>query len=102
MPTLSVTWEAETFDSEEQRKVGEGAHTGVLTTEHEAATEETPVLLEEVSGRVYQPGDLPPDTQLHAVIPSDAPMPGIVEQARRAGFLIDPGQLPSTPPPGQP
>jgi len=65
----------------------EDVHQGVLTTDHEESMDGVPVLVEEETGRVYQPGDLPPNTTLFLELAPDE-MPELVERARNAGFRV--------------
>lgn len=89
MSTLNVYWRAAGFVPEAQDKHQQkDVHTGVLTDEHDAATPEAPVLVEEVTRRVYTPGDLPPDTVLYV---EDHPgeLPAVAQKARRAGYAVE-------------
>jgi hypothetical protein len=89
MTTLNVYWKLHDFDAEQQQKrEGMNVRTGYLTDEHEAATPEIPVLVEERSFRVFRPDDLPPETVLYV---EEAPgdLPPLAEKARNAGFVIE-------------
>lgn len=98
MATMNVYWRMEDFDIEEQAKRERRVvHTGVLTDEHDQATAEVPVLVEERSNRVYRPGELPPDAVLY-IEDHPGPLAPVAEQARRAGFHVayagdDPGHV---------
>ncbi len=87
MPTLNVYWRAIKFDAEQQSKVAEDVRTGLLTTEHEGATEDMPVLLEDRSQRVYRAADLPPDTVLYAEA-APGGLPPLAERSVQAGFHV--------------
>lgn len=98
MATLHVYWRTADFDPDEQaRRRRQVALTGILTDEHDEATPEQPVVVEERSERVYCPGELPPDTTVYFE-DHPGPAPLLVEQARRAGYHIehaeaDPGMV---------
>lgn len=98
MPTLNVYWRTPDFDMEEQmRRERRVAHTGLLSDEHQEATAEVPVLVEERSDRVYRPGELPPESVLY-VEDHPGPLPALADKARRAGFQVkhaedDPGMV---------
>jgi len=87
MPEVEAYWRAPQFHSEEQAVTNDPVRTGVLTTEHEAADDETPVLVEEISARVYRPEDLPPDTTIFVEGPPGK-LPPIARLADRAGFVV--------------
>lgn len=98
MATHNVYWRVPDFDPEEQathqRRV---THTGLLTDEHDEATPEEPVLVEERSDRVYRAGELPPETILY-IEDHPGPLPQLAQKARRAGFRVeyagdDPGMV---------
>jgi hypothetical protein len=89
MATLNVYWRMADFDPEEQAKHERRVvHTGVLTDEHQSATTDQPVLVEEGSDRVYRPGELPPESVLY-IEDHPGPLPPLAEQARRAGFRVE-------------
>ena len=98
MATLNVYWRMPDFDPEEQDKHERRVtHTGVLTDEHDEATPEQPVLVEERSERVYRPGELPPESVLYYE-DHPGPLPPLAERARQAGFRVeyagnDPGMV---------
>jgi hypothetical protein len=98
MATLNVYWRTPDFDQEEQTKrEGRVTYTGVLTDEHDAATPQQPVLVDERSERVYRPDELPPESVLY-VEDHPGPLPPLAERARRAGFRVehaghDPGMV---------
>ncbi len=89
MANLMVYWRTPDFDPDEQakheRRVARG---GILTDEHDQATAEQPVLVEDRSDRVYLPGELPPESVIY-VQDHPGPLPPLVETARRAGFRVE-------------
>ena len=60
---------------------------GVLTTDHEDSVDGIPVLVEEESGRVYHPGDLPAETTLFVEL-APHEMAELVLKAREAGYRV--------------
>lgn len=89
MATHHVYWRSAGFDTEAQRRHSRhDVHTGVLTDEHEAATPEMPVLIEEISKRVYRPGDLAPNTVVY-VENHPGGYPPIAHRARLAGYRVE-------------
>jgi hypothetical protein len=62
-------------------------HTGVLTDEAEHASEEVPVVVEDLTGRVYLPGDFPAQTVLF-VESAPGALPAIAEAAAEAGYNV--------------
>ncbi len=89
MATLNVYWRMPEFDTEEQAKhEARVTHTGVLTDEHDEATAEVPVLVEERSNRVYRPGELPPESVLYFE-DHPGPLPPLAHVARDAGFHVE-------------
>lgn len=88
MSTLNVYWTSPGFEMDDQAAAARpDVRTGVLTTEHEAADEGVPVVVEEVTARVYRPGDLPPDTVLY-VEAAPGGLPPLAQLAREAGFKV--------------
>ncbi|MFG0289453.1 MAG: hypothetical protein ACF8CQ_14835 [Rhodopirellula sp. JB044] len=65
----------------------DAARTGVLTDEHQEVSDNRPVLVEDATGRVYRPADLPPDTRVVVSDPNHL-KDTIVDHAKRAGFEI--------------
>ncbi len=89
MAELYVYWRMPEFNPEDQAQHERGEiHTGVLTDEHESATAEEPVLVEERSDRVYDPAGLPPGSVLY-VEDHPGPLPLLAEMARRSGFRVE-------------
>ena len=88
MASVKVYWRAPKFDEEQQDRLDrENARTGVLTTEHSAADDDVPVLVEELTGHVYRPGDMPPDAVIYI---EDAPgFPDVARLAVDAGFRVE-------------
>lgn len=62
-------------------------HTGVLTDEADHASGEVPVVVEDVTGRIYMPGDLAPDTILYVESAPEG-LPAVAEAAVEAGFHV--------------
>jgi hypothetical protein len=62
-------------------------HTGLLTDDAEYATGDGPVVVEDLTGRIYLPDDLRPDTVLFIESAAGA-MPPIAEAARQAGYHV--------------
>lgn len=88
MASLHAYWRYPRFNRDEQRPDGErDVRTGVLTNEHQEALDDIPVLVEELTERVYHPGDLPPGSVIF-VETGSGEMPQLAKLARRAGFLI--------------
>lgn len=89
MAILDVYWRMPDFDVEEQAKRERRiTHTGWLSDEHDDATSDAPVLVEQRTDRVFRAGELPPETTLF-IEDHPGPMPPLAEQARRAGFMIE-------------
>lgn len=90
MPSVHVFWTERglNFDQDLEYALDEREiHTGVLTDEAEHASEEVPVVVEDLTGRVYLPGDLPPETILY-VESAPGGMPVIAEAAVEAGYKV--------------
>ncbi|KAA1258655.1 hypothetical protein LF1_11770 [Rubripirellula obstinata] len=65
----------------------DSTRTGVLTDEYESSSDQVPLLVEDVSGRVYRAADLPLGTEI--VIPEAAERHAdLVDRAKRSGFQI--------------
>lgn len=65
----------------------DSTRTGMLTDEHESSSDQIPLLVEDVSGRVYRAADLPSGTEI--VIPAAAERhDDLVDRAKRSGFQI--------------
>lgn len=61
--------------------------TGVLTDENDASSDQVPLLIEDVTGRVYRAADLPPGTDIE--VPDAANTHAdFLERAKRSGFQI--------------
>jgi hypothetical protein len=90
MPSVHVFWTEKglNFDEDSEYEIDEREiHTGVLTDGAEHASEEVPVVVEDLTGRVYLPGDFPPDTILY-VESAPGGMPAIAEAAAEAGYNV--------------
>ena len=88
MSTLNVYWASPGFEMDDQVISDRpNVRTGILTTQHEAAEEGAPVVVEEVTARVYRPGDLPPDTVLY-VEAAPGGLPPLAKLAKEAGFKV--------------
>lgn len=90
MESVHVFWTEKglNFDEDSEYEIDEReVHTGVLTDKAENATDETPVVIEDVTGRVYLPGDFSPDTILYVESAAEG-MPAIAEAAVEAGFQV--------------
>lgn len=74
-------------NSDETGGDDEVVHSGLLTIDHESATDDTPVVVEDETGRVYGPDDLPAETTLF-IEGSPGEFPEIAELAKRAGFHV--------------
>ncbi|MBB3206560.1 hypothetical protein FHS27_002369 [Rhodopirellula rubra] len=95
MSTLNVHWRHTAFSHDAGMRTNEdaarmntdAARTGVLSDEHQEVIDNCPVIVEDVTGRVYRAADLPPDTR---VVVNDANHVAdpIVEHAKRSGFEI--------------
>jgi len=89
MASMYVYWRHPGFSREEGGNTATAIHQGFLTTDHDAADEEMPiVLVEEESERIYHPGDLPPETVLY-VEAAPGELPGLAEVAKRAGYRVE-------------
>jgi hypothetical protein len=89
MAAIEVYWRISDFDPEEQSKQrGEVVLTGILTDEHEAASPEEPVVVEEESARVYRAGQLPPEAVLY-IEDAPGPFPHLAQVAALAGFQVE-------------
>ena len=95
MSQLKVQIRHEAFSRDAGTRTSEDAgrtsvdstRTGVLSDEHDASSDQIPLLIEDVTGRVYRAADLPPGTEV--VIPdAAATQPDFVERAKRSGFQI--------------
>lgn len=91
MPEIEVYWRGPEFNSEQQLLIESKTRTGKLTTEHAAADDDIPVLVEDVSARVYRPGELPTDTIIYVEGPPES-LPSIARNAARAGFVVKPAK----------
>ncbi len=89
MPIAYVYWESAGYDMEHgidgRRK---SVHQGILTTDHEAAPGGLPILVEEVTGNLYRPEDLPPETIVY-VESAPGDLPEIAQLAKRAGYRVE-------------
>ena len=65
----------------------EDIHQGMLTTDHAESFDGVPVLVEEETGRVYQPGDLPAAATIFLELAPEE-MPELVKKAREAGYRL--------------
>jgi hypothetical protein len=92
MATVRVYWDDPNFE------IGRGIEAdrrkrlfGQLTTDHQHASEGNPVLVEEITKKVYLPVDLPAGTTLE--LATDAPeLPEVARQAREVGYHVaEPG-----------
>jgi hypothetical protein len=89
MATLRVHWDDPNFEiargiqaDRRKRLFGE------LTTENEYASEGKPVLVEDITKKVYLPTDLPAGTTLE--LATDATeLPELARQARQAGYQVE-------------
>lgn len=91
MAELNVYIQSREFDDENQQKAANfSVRTGVLTTEHVAADEDRPVIVEDVTERVYAPGELPSDAVVYVQGPPGE-LPPLAKLAKRAGFRIKAG-----------
>ncbi|WP_153556875.1 hypothetical protein [Roseimaritima sediminicola] len=97
MAELSVQWKHEGFSHDAGRRdsdevegtAADSVHTGVLTDEHQEVTDGRPVLVEDVTERVYRAADLPPDTRV--IVPDvTAVRRAMIDKAKQAGFTIVP------------
>lgn len=95
MSQVHIQFRQEAFSRDAGMRTNEDAartnvdstRTGVLTDEHESSSDQIPLLVEDVSGRVYQATDLPPGTEI--VIPGAAEgQADLVDRAKRSGFQI--------------
>ena len=67
------------------------ARTGILTDEHTEVSDDSPVLVEDVTNRVYRAPDLPPDTTVAVAELGVPPQPSVIA-TKRAGFhVVDAG-----------
>jgi hypothetical protein len=87
MATLKVHWKARTFNIESQQKLEDTVRTGVLTGDEDEVADEQPVIIEDLTGRVYGPRELPPGTVVY-VAASPGPLPPLAQRARDAGFTV--------------
>lgn len=95
MATMTCHWRHKAFSRDAGIRTNEdaartnvdSARTGILTDEHQEVTDGQPVLVEDVTGRVYRPADLPPETRVVVARVGDPPPP-IFDNARRIGFDI--------------
>ncbi len=97
MAEINVYWKAKLFIPEEQgRSRSDSVQTGLLTDEHEELGEsDQPVIVEDVTGRVYTAADLPPGTVIYVEAPP-GPLPRIAVAAQEAGFhVVHAGQAPA-------
>jgi hypothetical protein len=88
MASLLVRWDDPNFE------IGRGIEadrrkrlSGQLTTEHERASEGQPVLVEEITKKVYLPTDLPAGTMLEMATDATE-LPEVALQARQAGYQV--------------
>lgn len=88
MSSIHVFWRERSRDFDSDKELDRlETHTGVLTADHEGADEESPVVIEDLTGRVYRAGDFPTNTVLYIeAAPGD--LPPIAKVARQAGFQI--------------
>jgi hypothetical protein len=88
MATVRVQWDDPNFE------IGRGIQAdrrkrlfGQLTTENDYASEGQPVLVEEITKKVYLPTNLPAGTTLE--LATDATeLPEVARQARLAGYQV--------------
>jgi hypothetical protein len=88
MATVRVHWDNPTFE------IGRGIQAerqprlfGELTAENSYAREGKPVLVEEITKKVYLPSDLPAGTTLE--LATDATeMPEVARQAQKTGYRV--------------
>lgn len=90
MARLHVYWKSSGLNQEAgvETSAIEAVHQGVLTDEHGETVGDEPVLVEEVSQRVYRSGDLPPGAAVYIEDTPEAELPPLAERAREAGFRI--------------
>lgn len=97
MSKLVVHWRHEPFShdagyrsvEDSARMNSDAARTGILSDEHQEVTDDRPVLVEDITERVYRAADLPPDTVIR-VADLQGPAPPIIQHAREAGFRVEP------------
>lgn len=88
MSELYAYWEHREFNDDAGRKTDNVVvRQGKLTTSHRQATQDIPVLVEEVSQRVYHASDLPPETVIYIETRPNA-RPELIELAKNAGFVV--------------
>jgi len=92
MASLFAYWTSRSFAPDENSDTPgdnerEDVHQGVLTTDHDDSFDGIPVLVEEETGRVYQPGDLPATATIFLELAPEE-MPELVEKAREAGYRL--------------
>jgi hypothetical protein len=88
MASVRVHWDDSNFE------IGRGIQAdrrtrlfGELTTENEYASEGTPVLVEEITKKVYLPQDLPAGTTLELATAATE-LPKVARQAQQAGYRV--------------
>jgi hypothetical protein len=88
MATVRVHWDDPNFE------IGRGIQAdrrkrlfGELTTENEYAGEGKPVLVEEITKKVYLPVDLPVGTTLELATKATE-LPEVARQAQQAGYRV--------------
>jgi hypothetical protein len=88
MASVQVQWDDPNFEI--GRGIQADRHSqlfGELTTDHESAREGQPVLVEDITRRVYLPTELPPKTELRLVTEATE-LPEVARQAQRVGYPV--------------